>query len=180
MGNGKFRKADMARRLLVKGGREKLGIGCGPPQFRHILRPFVQEQQDEVQFGTHPCAGDRKLFEKRLPSRIGRRDDDRPLTLSDGRKEIDHAEGKFAACRRERDALRRIAGRERIELRTLFIFPKGDAVDAQELLYGRRFPVFRRLCRAGNEVALPQAQGMNERRCDEDIAAARRLPFSGA
>ena len=70
----------------------------------------------------------------------------------------------------------REAGRQFLEAGARRILSEGDAVDAQELVYGGRLPFNGIFHRAGDKIGLPQLHRMNERRCNKDIAAACSIP----
>ena len=125
--------------VFIEGGIDDFRIGNAAFEFCHFLGPFVDEEHDEMHVGPHTGARDGDLFQERRLARLGGRDDECALTFSDGREQIDDAQGKLALLFGERDPLFGITGSERFILRTGLAFSERDAVDAQKLLKGRGF-----------------------------------------
>ena len=72
----------------------------GAAEVRDLLRPLVDEQQDEMDLGMVLGDGLAEVLEQRRLARLGRRDDEPALAAPDGRDQVDDRAGWSPPARR--------------------------------------------------------------------------------
>ena len=114
--DGQPGQPDVRVGLAVRGGRQHLR-GHGAAEVRHLLRPLVDEQQDEVHLGMVLRDGLAQVLEERGLARLGRRHDEPALAAPDGGDEVDDAQARLRLLRGQPEGLVRVDGHEVLEMR---------------------------------------------------------------
>ena len=161
----------------VEGGRDHLAAD-GPPHVGDLLGPLVDEQHEEVDLGVVALDRPGDLLHDRGLARLGRRDDQAPLALADGRDEVDdprrHVVGLLGALEAQP-----LVGEQRGEVLEagaglgLVGGHAVDRVDAQQrrvLLVAAGGPAL-----AGDEVAAAQRELADLLHRDVDVVLAREV-----
>jgi hypothetical protein len=101
-----LRDLHVPARRLVEGGGNNLALHRSL-HVRHLLRPLVDQQHDEVAFGMVLRDGRRDLLQEDGLAGARRRHDQASLALADRRDEIDDARLDLIGTRLEDDPLAR-------------------------------------------------------------------------
>jgi len=148
----------MPGRRFVKGGGNDLALDA-PLHIRNFLRSFVDEEDHERHFLVIGGDAPGDILEEHRLSRPGRRDDQAPLSLADGGKEVHDPGGKIVGIQLEIQLVLRIQRREIVEEDLVPGCVGQFMVNRIDLEEGEIFfPLLGRPHLAGNGIAGPQIE----------------------
>ena len=105
----------------------------GAAEVRHLLRPLVDEQQDEVDLGMVLGDGLAQVLEQRRLARLGRRDDEPALAAPDGRDQVDDPQARLRLLGGQPERLVRVDGRQVLEMRQRAVLLRRQATGLRDL-----------------------------------------------
>ena len=130
--DGQPGQADVRVGLAV-GRRGEDFRGHRAAEVRDLLRPLVDEQQDEVDLRVVLGDGLAQVFEQRGLARLGRRDDQAALAAADGRDEVDDAQTGLRLLGGQPEGVVRIDGHEVLEVRQRPVVLRREATGLLDL-----------------------------------------------
>ncbi len=177
-----FGHLNVPRRGLIECARDNLALHR-PLHLRDFLRPLVDEQHDQDDFGMVGGNGRCNVLQQHRLAGLGRGDDQATLTLADGRDQVDGACGQVfggAVAALQLQALGRMERRQVLEQHLVTRAVRGVVVDLADLEQ-REVPlaVLRRADQAGNGVAGAQIEAPDLAGTDVDIVRTRQVRTVG-
>ena len=148
---------------------------------RDFLRPLVDQENHETAFRVvrHDAFGDR-LKHGRLTG-LRRRNDHRPLALTEGTEQVDHTVGVVRLTRdltitRQNELLARVYRAETVEVGPSQCLIRGLRVDERQVREGRTLATVGRPANTPCEfIAGPKSEFLNDLRSDVDVLVAGRV-----